>query len=101
MAHIWVLLHALREADVWVEMQNYVNPELVVYEDDQQVAALPWAEARAANRIPRARLHLAGGDMYSTIARLASSRETGPGWFSTTWPPRNTHTRPHADNSPS
>jgi hypothetical protein len=44
MAHIWILLHARREADVWVEMQTCVNPGRVVYEDEHQIAAVPWAD---------------------------------------------------------
>jgi hypothetical protein len=46
MKHIWKLLHHLREANVWVEMQTFARPGRPVYEDDQQVAVLPWADAR-------------------------------------------------------
>lgn len=45
MKHIWKLLHHLREAGVWVEMQTFARPGRPVYEDDQQVAVLPWADA--------------------------------------------------------
>ena len=47
MKHIWALLHHLREANVWVEMQTFARPGRAVYEDDQQVAVLPWADASA------------------------------------------------------
>jgi len=45
MKHIWALLHDLREAGVWVEMQTFARPGRAIYEDEQQVAVLPWADA--------------------------------------------------------
>jgi hypothetical protein len=45
MKHIWALLHHLREAGVWVEMQTFQRPGRAVYQDDQQVAVIPWADA--------------------------------------------------------
>lgn len=47
MRHIWVLLHALRDAGVLVEMQTIAKPGRLVYQDEQQVAVIPWADARA------------------------------------------------------
>lgn len=44
MAHVWSLLHALRDAGVWVEMQTFENPGRVEYEDEHQIAAVPWAD---------------------------------------------------------
>ncbi len=44
MHHIWSLLHSLRDAGVWVEMQSFDNPGKVVYEDVHQVAAIPWSD---------------------------------------------------------
>jgi len=44
MSHIWSLLHTLRDADVWVEMQTFENPGRVAYEDEHQIAAVPWAD---------------------------------------------------------
>ena len=46
MRHIWVLLHTLRDAGVFVEMQTIAKPGRIVYEDEHQVAVIPWADAR-------------------------------------------------------
>jgi len=45
MRHIWTLVHALREAGVWVEMQTVPRPGRIVYQDAHQIAVLPWADA--------------------------------------------------------
>ncbi len=45
MKHVWALAHHLREANVWVQMQTFARPGRAVYEDEQQVAVLPWKDA--------------------------------------------------------
>jgi len=45
MKHIWTLADALSHAGVWVEMQTIARPGRLVYQDEQQVAVLPWADA--------------------------------------------------------
>lgn len=45
MQRAWDLMHGLRRAGVIVEMQSVVNPGRVVYEDELQVAVVPWADA--------------------------------------------------------
>jgi len=45
MKHIWTLLHHLREAGVWVEMQTIPRPGRIVYQDEHQIAVLPWGDA--------------------------------------------------------
>ena len=46
MDHIWTLADALSKAGVWVEMQTIARPGKIVYQDAQQVAVLPWADAK-------------------------------------------------------
>lgn len=45
MRHAWRLLDGLRRAGAIVEMQTVVNPGRVVFEDDLQVAVVPWSDA--------------------------------------------------------
>lgn len=45
MQRIWKMLHVLREAHVWVEMQTFRKTGRVVYEDRHQVTVIPWADA--------------------------------------------------------
>jgi hypothetical protein len=47
MKHIWSLVHALRDMDVWVEMQTFKHPGRIVYEDEHQVAVLPAADVES------------------------------------------------------
>lgn len=47
MEHVWSLAFALREAGVWVEMQTFERPGRIVYEDEHQVAVIPWADELA------------------------------------------------------
>ena len=42
MQRIWSLAYALREVGVSVEMQSFANPGRVIYEDEHQVAVVPW-----------------------------------------------------------
>ena len=44
MEQVWALAYALREAGVWVEMQTFEQPGRIVYEDEHQVAVIPWAD---------------------------------------------------------
>jgi hypothetical protein len=44
MQHIWSLVHGLRDAGLWIEMQTLRNPGQVVYEDEHQVAVVPWTD---------------------------------------------------------
>ena len=44
MRQIWSLVHSLRDADIWVEMQTVENPGRVVFEDELQIAVVPWAD---------------------------------------------------------
>jgi len=46
MRHIWDLAHLLRDAGVWIEMQVVDKPGRVVFEDELQVAVVPWVEER-------------------------------------------------------
>lgn len=46
MRHVWSLLHGLRDAGVFAEMQTFANPGRIVYEDKHQVAVMPWVEER-------------------------------------------------------
>jgi len=46
MDHIWKLSDALSHAGVWVEIQTIARPGRIVYQDEQQVAVLPWSDAR-------------------------------------------------------
>ena len=46
MQHIWTLSDALSKAGVHVEMQTIARPGRIVYRDEQQVAAVPWADAK-------------------------------------------------------
>ena len=45
MERIWVLSDALSKAGVQVEMQTVTRPGKLVYQDEQQVAAIPWRDA--------------------------------------------------------
>ena len=45
---MWDLIHTLRDVGVLVEMQVFEKPGKVVYEDELQVAAIPWADASSA-----------------------------------------------------
>jgi hypothetical protein len=45
MKQIWSLIESLRDAGVWVEMQTVTKPGRIVYEDEHQVAAIPWADS--------------------------------------------------------
>lgn len=41
---IWDLVHALGDANVPVEMQSFENPGRVVYQDEHQIAVVPWSD---------------------------------------------------------
>jgi hypothetical protein len=45
MRRAWHLIACLRRAGAIVEMQTAVNPGRIVYEDELQVAVVPWADA--------------------------------------------------------
>jgi hypothetical protein len=47
MRQIRQLIHGLRDAGVWIEMQTFKNPGAVVYEDAHQIAVIPWADAKS------------------------------------------------------
>jgi hypothetical protein len=47
MRRIWHLIHGLRDAGVWVEMQTFKKPGAVLYEDAHQIAVIPWADAQS------------------------------------------------------
>lgn len=45
MERAWELIHHLREAGVVIEMQSVERPGRIVYEDEFQIAVVPWADA--------------------------------------------------------
>jgi hypothetical protein len=45
MTRAWRLIHHLREAGIVMEMQTVARPGKIVYEDDDQIAVVPWADA--------------------------------------------------------
>jgi hypothetical protein len=47
MRQVWTMLHALRDAGIWVEMQTFAKPGKVIYSDEHQVAVIPWADAES------------------------------------------------------
>jgi hypothetical protein len=47
MRRIWDLIHGLRDAGVWIEMQTFKKPGAVLYEDAHQIAVIPWADAKS------------------------------------------------------
>ena len=47
MRHIWKMLHHLRKTGIWIEMQTFRKTGRVVYEDEHQVAVVPWADTES------------------------------------------------------
>lgn len=43
-AEMWALVHGLRDTGILVEMQWTDRPGRIVYDDEYQVGALPWAD---------------------------------------------------------
>jgi hypothetical protein len=39
------MIELLRRAGIWVEMQTVAKPGRILYEDEHQVAAVPWADS--------------------------------------------------------
>ncbi len=49
MRQIWSLVHALRDAGLWVEMQTVENPGRSVYEDEFQIAVVTGPTPRRSD----------------------------------------------------
>nr|WP_070960257.1 hypothetical protein [Hyphomonas sp. Mor2] len=43
--HIWAMKHLLKANGYWIDVVKTQRPGRIIYEDDWQIAAVPWRDA--------------------------------------------------------